>query len=278
MAKNSHKHEALLLKYPLAIDIQKNHARPNLAFNSIDASIHTDGKRNPFSMKLSKVPDEKASYEAAEPPPSYPQAREEPAVDIRTLQPQPDAGSSTYPPQSHHIQAPSRLMHVMYENWRSSQMRLLDADKTNTLYTMKLQMRKPHITVEDASTGAAIGTANFHTFKSRIDITVHDTPIEFKSHGMLKSSYGWTSPALGGAAMSWKSNSWATEITCLNEHAVAIARFRFSNWSMKKCGTLEILGPQAAGGPSFDEVLVTGLAAVEVVLAMRNTSIAVGAA
>ena len=227
--------------------------------------------------KHSKDSEEEAHHPLPEPPPSYPEVQGYPPQDVHAIESEVKSDSSAYPPQPHHTQAPSRLMNVVYEHYRTDRIRVLDADNTNTLYTMKLQMKKPHIVVKATSTETTIGTANLHMFKGGIDTTVHDNSITLSKHGFFKSTYTWPSPALEGATLTWKFKNLGVEILCLDEREIAIARFRFNNWSAKKCGTLEMLGPQADGGLLMDEILVTGLAVVEVILTIRNASRGVGA-
>ena len=60
-------------------------------------------------------------------------------------------------------------------------------------------------------------------------------------------------------------------VVCLDGDEVAVARFRFTCWCVKGYRSLEILGTEADGGGFIEEVLVTGLALVESVLALRYT-------
>lgn len=173
-------------------------------------------------------------------------------------------------------QTQSRTLNVRYEGWPINSVRVLDEDNATLLYSVKLKMRKPHLAVNSASTGATIGTVNFHNLSSRIDINLHDSPIALTSRGALKSSYTYPSAALGGGEMTWKTKGLNLDLICLDERSMPVARFIFSNWSLRKCGTFEMIGPAGARIDVMEETLVTGLALVEAMLTLRlSTAIAV---
>jgi hypothetical protein len=78
--------------------------------------------------------------------------------------------------------------------------------------------------------------------------------------------------------MRWKSQSHNLDLVCLDEREVPIARLHFSNWSMYECGKLELIGPMANdSGAVMEEIIVTGLAMAEYVLAIRLTAVIAGA-
>ncbi len=130
------------------------------------------------------------------------------------------------------------------------------------------------MSIPHASTTTTIGTVTFRALTTRIDSTVHKSPISLTAHEILEPSYTWSSPARGGVPKRWKGGSSSSELVCLNGDEAAVARFLFSRWSVKKCGRLEILDTEAEGGGSMDVIVVTGLALVENVLALRLVAIA----
>jgi hypothetical protein len=88
----------------------------------------------------------------------------------------------------------------------------------------------------------------------------------------------YSSPAGGSASMRWKSQGHNLDLVCLDEREVPIARLHFSNWSMYKCGKLELIGPMANdGGSVMEEIIVTGLAMAEYALAIRLTAVSASA-
>ena len=197
------------------------------------------------------------AHQMAEPPPSYPQAQGQALVEVH---PPEDPTASAYPPQPHHTQAPFRTLHIMYESWRLDGIRILETDRSTLLYTLKRHLRTPHLTLESASSAATVATAILHFRTSRVDITVNEAAISMTSRGFWQDSYKWSSPALKGATVTWRCSNSNLDLVCVDEQEIAIARFRYSSWSLKKCGSFEILGPNAGTTQLTEEMLVTGLA------------------
>jgi hypothetical protein len=56
------------------------------------------------------------------------------------------------------------------------------------------------------------------------------------------------------------------DLVCVDERDVAVARFCFANWSLRKCGMLEMFGREVES-EGVEELLVTGLAVVQYTLA-----------
>lgn len=206
------------------------------------------------------------------PPPSYPEAQSQSPIPIDNQGP-PSRENPAYPPLPHHTQAPSLTLHVRYESWRTNDVRILDADGATTLYTLKLQLRKPQMTIDAASATATIGTVTFPFLTSRIETTVHDSPITLTSLGLLKKGHAWSSPALGNAAMTWKTKSRNLDLVCSDAQGVMVARFDFPNWGLRKVGKFEMFGSEVTRGAVLEEILVTGLAMVEYNLGLANLNV-----
>ncbi len=228
---------------------------------------YTESARGSLTKQTSEDP---APNLAAAPPPSHPQSQSQ-VPEAGVVNP-PTSVSSASPPQPHPTQSPARTLNINYENRHTSPILIVDAAHDNTtLFALNLQLHKPHMTISHASTSATIGTATFHALTTRIDTTAHDSPIALTAHGILRTSYTWSSPARGDVPKRWKGGSSSSELVCLTGNKVAVARVLFTCWSVKRCGSLEILGAEAKGGGFMDEVVVTGLALVESVLALRYT-------
>lgn len=219
---------------------------------------------------------EPAQEAAVIPPPPYPQTQ--PPIynniqpPLQPAQPHGEATSSAYPPQPHHTQSPPRVLHVWFDKWHVNPIRVLDSDNATALYTVRLKATKPHLRVRAASstTGiTTIGTVSFHNLSSRIDATVHDASMTLNSRGILKSGHTYSSPALGGACLTWKRQHHSLDLVCLDEREAPVARFCFSNWSWSKGGRLELLGPDVASGAAMEEMVVTGMAMMENFMVMR---------
>lgn len=129
-------------------------------------------------------------YDSRElPPPTYIDAANRGALA---------SNATPYPPQPHHTQAICRTMHFMYGKWGANCVSVLADDRTTELYTMKLRMRKPNLTVESAFTHDTIGSVNYKMMKASMDSFVRGNPIPLTAHGILCAKYTWASPSLGG--------------------------------------------------------------------------------
>lgn len=212
--------------------------------------------------QLPVVPPQAPYYDA-----KYPQ------TNAGNLHPLEQPSSSPYPPQPHHLQATTRTLHLYYEDWKMTSVRILDSDNVTELFNAESHLRKPHINVKIAATGATLGTATFHYTTCRIDTLVRDTPIELRPWGTFgRKGHRFPSRALGGAFLRWKNDKHGLDLLCLDEQDVTVARFHFNNWSFSKCGRLEFVGPLAGAHDDqgiMEEILVTGLAMAQYYLASR---------
>lgn len=224
-------------------------------------------------MKTSQDPRNQVPNLVAEPPSSSPQIQDHGSVDIEGSGSSENRSTSEVSPSPHHAPKSSRTLHVRYEGWPIDRVRVLDDDNSTILYTVQLQMRKPHITINSVATGAAMGTVIFHSLTTRIDTTVHSSPIILTAGGLLKNSYTYSSPALGGGKLTWKTRNFKLDLICMDEQNMPIARFVFNNWSLRKCGTFEMIGPGLDRVDVMEETLVTGLALVEYVLTLRLSTV-----
>jgi hypothetical protein len=142
--------------------------------------------------------------------------------------------------------------------------RVLDSDKTSVVYTIDNRSKKPHLTIQSASTNATIGTFVFHSLASRIDATIHGHSFPMTSHGLFKLDYSYESLAFRGTKMTWKPRKKTDELNMvlLDDKAIPVARFEPSNWALKKNGKMELLGPSLKNEKVMDEVVATGLAVI----------------
>ena len=136
------------------------------------------------------------------------------------------------------------------------------------------------MTIATASTGATLGTATFHAHTLRIDTTVRDNAIALQPHKFLGwKGHKFSSNVLNGQVLRWKYTKCSLDIVCVDERDVAVARFHFANWSVKKCGRLELIGSVANENEGLmEEVMVTGLAMAEYVLATWSSAVAAAVA
>ncbi|KAL8652300.1 MAG: hypothetical protein Q9210_002758 [Variospora velana] len=158
-------------------------------------------------------------------------------------------------------QAPpsSRTLHVYYDCSNAANARIVDSDKTTTLWLFRVRTKKPHLTISSAVPAAAIlATATYHDFSSRIDVIIRGAPITLSSRGAFKKGHTYQSPALGGATLTWKSQNFFTYLVYVDGKRAVLAQFHFKSWSLKKYGSLELLRPDLMSGYLMEEVVVTG--------------------
>lgn len=178
-----------------------------------------------------------------------------------------DAGGSSQ--QAHadavgEAQSDGQILHVYFEGWKMDSVRVCDTDKTSVLYTAKLKLKAPYMTLHSASSNANIAIVNFHQWSTRIDATIHDQSIGLTASGLLRLPYSYESPAFGGMKMTWKPRSKLDELklVLLDDKSIPVAKFDPSNWSTHKSGKFELLERSTSNAGVMDEVVSTGLAVV----------------
>ncbi|KAI4256285.1 MAG: hypothetical protein L6R42_006311 [Xanthoria sp. 1 TBL-2021] len=150
---------------------------------------------------------------------------------------------STYQPQQLETSSTTRTLHIYNPHCNPAKATILDTDKTTPFYALNIRMCKPHLTICTPASPAPIATAVFHDFHSHIDVLIRSTPITLNSRGLLKSGHSYISPALGGAEIVWKrENIVGMDMRCEDGKGSVLAKFKFSHWGFKKCGSLELMG------------------------------------
>jgi hypothetical protein len=87
-------------------------------------------------------------------------------------------------------------LNARYESLLTSEVSILNVEKTSMLYTLKVEIRKLQIIIYSTSTNAIIEEATLHLLKNRIDTTIDDSPIALNSLGLLKRGDTWESAVL----------------------------------------------------------------------------------
>ena len=146
----------------------------------------------------------------------------------------------------------------------SSHITIQDTDELHTpLYDVKLSIAKPQMafsTTQSIVATTTIATVIFHALHTRIDAMVNSRAIELTTHLSLKSVYTYASPALQGTNLTWKTRNPSSDLKCVDEKRVVVARFHFSGLSLSKVGRLEVVDSRARDGAASEELVVTGLA------------------
>ncbi|MDI1488191.1 MAG: hypothetical protein OHK93_007465 [Ramalina farinacea] len=246
--------------------------------------------------------DDKNSVSGAVPPPYQPSdQRTHPNLqDPQHLHPNEKASSSSSRPSSSSLSATApqpnnnlqqqppvtRTFDMNYKNWKMCGVHVTDTATNTILYKADLRLRKPHIILtfpNDSQGSAPLGTVTYHYTSFRIDTTVRGHALTlhpFKFCG--RKGHTFASRALNGQTLRWKCERGGTNLLCVDERDVPLARYRFSCFSLKKCGSMELLGErwrrdgdgdgdEATG--LLDEVMVTGAAMIEWVYTMRMSAV-----
>ena len=216
---------------------------------------------------MSTETDSLSSYD---PPPSY---RE---VDGQSL---PDAEPNAFPDDKTRPLAtdeedsvaggPSstpaaRTLYIKFGNWLWTKAQMLDSDQTTVVYNAEFRARQPWVTLKSPD-NALVGTGIFHMTTTRIDTVVYDNNVNLKSLGWFKDGFTFTSKALGGEIITWKSIGKKTfHIKAMDQSGKIVAQVLFGKWSMKNGGTIELLDSRCSqAGLFMDEIIVTGTTIIQ---------------
>ena len=174
-----------------------------------------------------------------------------------------------------------RILHVYHQQgWTRRSTQVMDSDKVTPIYTIEgnsgsVFSSKPHMTILNAATGALAGTISFHGFSSSMDLEIHGRPLSLDKPGVFSSGHEFQSQATGGI-LKWKRDGVFSggDLICVDQNQQELAVFEISRWALKKNGKFEI-APMIQG-LLFDEVLITGIAAMEFAHRQRSSSSAGG--
>lgn len=154
-------------------------------------------------------------------------------------------------------------------------MRVVDQTNGSNMvaYIIEAHNRRPNLIVRKASpsppeTSDRMGTAEFHTLSSKIDVRVHGTPIQVQSHGVMRPYWTYTSPTHPlGLRLRWKSTSWrrSFDFDCESEEdGHLVAHVSAVSWSLSKLCKVEIFGQHTADNSNFlDEVVMVAISLVQ---------------
>ena len=195
------------------------------------------------------------------------------------------APSSSTPSQQHHQHGASpfdgssaptpRTFHIYHHGLSGRKQTVMENDKTTKAYDVERHsMSKPHIRITSGgATGHEVGAVNFHFFSRTLDLVVNGSPVQLDPAGWFTRSFTFMS-SIG--KLKWEYISmWGKTMACVTENGEWLARFDWSVWAMKKDGKLDIVNTQLPQG-LVDELVVSGLAMVEVERRRRNNAAASG--
>ncbi|KFY97084.1 hypothetical protein V500_02212 [Pseudogymnoascus sp. VKM F-4518 (FW-2643)] len=229
--------------------------------NSTDNKVSTTTEDSkPLKHQMSDSP--------AAPPPSYPQVQAQ--VPDHCEAP-PSYDKTAYPPLPHHTQAPSLTLYVWYESWRKNNVHILDSDHATTLYTLKLQVRKPQMTFDSTAAESTIATVDFSLLSRSIEAAVNGSSISLTSRGLFKNGHTWSSPVLGNVELTWKIKG--LNQVCEDEQGICVAKLTFRIMSLRRAARLDMYGPEVTRSDVLEEIVVTGLAFAEYNQGLANINV-----
>ena len=165
----------------------------------------------------------------------------------------------------------SYTFHIFVVSQLTREVRITSPDHAIDLYKMGIHSpnnpNEMSITSTTTSDNPIIGTATFTPPSFNIDCTLHSHPLTLSKHGLFKSSHTYTSSALAGKTLRWEGWGVLTggkAVLMDDERNMPLAMLRpHKGFNVYKAGELELLGEAAVDERVRVEVLVTGLALLE---------------
>lgn len=165
--------------------------------------------------------------------------------------------NSLPPPPAYSTTSGSQTYDVDYRNWRYN---ILIRDSTGQpLFDAAGHRCSTRLEITDRN-NQIIGTSKRSQMSSKIEVSMTSpTPSAFEMHNSLSIMGGspkYTSPAFGGAEMTWKNDAMSTKImyTLIDGRGMSIAKFTSNRRT--QIGKLELMD-DVAGEERLNEVAVT---------------------
>ena len=176
--------------------------------------------------------------------------------------------------QRHHTPIPVRTLHFRCLDNPGRHINAFTTTESQPIYQIDCKTFKPQLTFRTGpSLNKKIGVVNFHTMASKIDTTVRDKSMCMKSTGgFWKDKYAVASAARPGVQLTWSCQRASSELLCVDQNYMPLARFYFGGFSLSKVGRMDFLAPEAANGQALEEVMVTGMAFVCLIVQILRTS------
>ncbi|KAI4163490.1 MAG: hypothetical protein LQ342_002997 [Letrouitia transgressa] len=165
-----------------------------------------------------------------------------------------------------------RTLHIYRDGFTARHMTVTDMDKSHALYQVHCNhgtifSSKPHMRVTAPSSSSSsssnapiLGTATFHSWSRRVDITVGPHSAELARPGFFTRSLAYVSPAFGGQTLTWQCDGiFGSDLVLVNEQKEWLAKFDHAAFSWSKEGKLHIVNG-SIGGLALDEIVTTGFA------------------
>ncbi|OKL58586.1 hypothetical protein UA08_06086 [Talaromyces atroroseus] len=206
--------------------------------------------------------------------------------------------TTEFPPQPYHTQSPSRSLKIAPKHWMSNTIQVTDAqDKDTILYTAKpsflvsdLTIRKlPSAPLHGMNTddsGAILADAEFHSFRRKIDISIHNHTITLPLKAKLNTETTFALPSLRNTQVTWRHDHHlsSSELLCLDEKNMCLAKITTPSWTLKHESQLDLFEGNVVSNRGFgggdgsfvvDEIIATGLALLHDINRRRHNTAAV---
>ncbi|KAL9610492.1 MAG: hypothetical protein Q9167_004801 [Letrouitia subvulpina] len=168
----------------------------------------------------------------------------------------------------------ARTLHIYRDGLTSRHMTVTDMDKSHPLYQVhrnhgSVFSSKPHMRItapspsSSSSDAPVLGTATFHCWSRRVDLTFGPNSSELGRAGFFTRSMTFVSPAFGGQTLTWQCDGlFGSDLVLVTEQKEWLAKFDHAAFSWSKEGKLHIVNG-SIGGPALDEIVTSGFAMME---------------
>lgn len=170
----------------------------------------------------------------------------------------------------------SQTVHFSLKGWKSKALQVFDSNNNTILYTVDTKFRKPNLVFKHGDDGDKFGTTTYHATSSRIDLEIKGQSVEMKPTKIFGSTYSYSSPVFGNAAVTWKSGSlWKNiDFVLLDEQALPVARCSAPYLSKDFSGKVEFLNSRASNSEAKEEILIGAMSLIYLTVTLYYAAIA----
>ncbi|KAF2485585.1 hypothetical protein BDY17DRAFT_293928 [Neohortaea acidophila] len=166
---------------------------------------------------------------------------------------------------------------IPYKNWKSTKALVNDVSTGTTLYELDVPtIFRSKVLMRTANDDAEIGHCQSSLFKSTLKAELRGQALELQLKKRFSSDYTYASPAFGGATMTWTFHSGWSDIyyVLLDEQSLPVARWTARGPSIfTNLGKVEFLGTKAESQEAREEIFLTGLTLIYIIVTSRSTSV-----
>ncbi len=166
---------------------------------------------------------------------------------------------------------------VRYKDWKCIKALVRDTTSGNDTYQLDLAtIIRSNIILRSTADDSEIGKAQFNPFKKSLAVKIHGDELTLRCKKMLSADYSFESTAFSNQTMTWKFHSGWSDMyyVLVDEQSLPVAR-----WSTKGCGVLtklgkvEFLGRKADSKEAKEEVLLTGMTLLYLMIQQMSATV-----